>query len=113
MSSCSGELWSFKSEPITTGGARVWSDMKSLGFAGSEVICGSYTITVRLVPYCHGIHHKVNDMPPKFLVLNVTIFEFGKPENNLISVYTVNIFFFFGKLLDNILLVLFKLSKPV
>ena len=66
-----GELWRFKSEPITAGGVRVWSDMKSLGFAGSEVICGSYTITVRLVPYRHGIYHEVNDMPPKFLVLNI------------------------------------------
>ena len=108
-----GGLRRSKSEPLTTGGVRVWSGLKSLGFAGSEVICGSDTIAVRFVPYRHGIYHEVNDMPPKFLVLNVTIFEFGKPENNLISVYTVNIFFFFGKLLGNILLVLFKLSKPV
>lgn len=39
-----GGLRRSKPEPLTTGGVRVWSGLKSLGLAGSEVICGSDTI---------------------------------------------------------------------
>ena len=76
-----GGLRRSKSEPLTTGGVRVWSGLKSLGFAGSEVICGSDTIAVRFVPYRHGIYHEVKDMPPRFLVLNAPLFEFGEPDS--------------------------------
>ena len=106
-----GGRWLPKSEPLPGRRASVVADPESLCFTRSEVICGGNFVPVRFVPYCHGVHQKVDDTPPEILVFYVTALELRQPEHHLISVNSVDVFFFFPKLRGQVFLFLLQFGQ--
>lgn len=106
-----GGLRPLKSEPFLRGRAGRGFNMVSSSFARSEIICGSDTIAVRFVPNGNRVYDQINDVSAEIFIFNIAVFELTEPVYDLISVNSINIFFFIGQLLNNIFFLFFELSK--
>ena len=90
-----GTLKPLKSEPCRFFGGGVFINPECLGFTGSQVIGRSDFITVRFVPYSNGIDKQINKVSTEVLIFYISILELTQPEYDLVTINTVDEFFFF------------------